>query len=249
MELQPITYDDACDFARKHDCGPIPAQGWKFGIAVNNGEKIVGIIAISRPAAHYKDDGWTLEVTQCCTDGTQGAASKLYAAAWQATRSMGFKQLMTYTPVTETRDFSAEPGTDITEEAKVSQEEKATLNSILVFPKQNREKLSDVEYLQVQLEAAKNVFDKLGHQDWVTDVSNALEKLEKDDFSFLENLWLKFARDVDQLILIAPQLHDPPLTEEQADALNGELAEVANATFVALDKVKDTRSSLMSGLL
>ena len=59
---------------------------------------------------------------------------------------------------------------------------------------------------------------------------------------------MKFARDVDNLVLIAPQLHNPPLSEEEADRLNGELAEVANATFAALDKLKDTRTSLISSL-
>ena len=38
------------------------------------------------------------------------------------------------------------------------------------------------------------------------------------------------------------------LTEEQADELNGELAETANATFAALDRIKEIRTSLMAGL-
>jgi hypothetical protein len=43
------------------------------------------------------DDGLTLELTRCCTDGTPHAASKLYAAAWRATRALGYKRLITYT--------------------------------------------------------------------------------------------------------------------------------------------------------
>jgi len=75
----------------------MPPQGWKFGIAVNDGEKIVGVVTIGRPVARNLDDGWTLEVTRCCTDRTKNAASMLYGAAWRAVRAMGYKRLITYT--------------------------------------------------------------------------------------------------------------------------------------------------------
>ena len=51
---------------------------------------------IGRPVARYLDDGWTLEVNRCCTDGTRNACSMLYAAAWRAARAMGYKRLVTY---------------------------------------------------------------------------------------------------------------------------------------------------------
>ncbi len=248
MELQPITYDDACDFVRKQHCGQIPPQGWKFGIAVNNGEKVVGVITVGRPAAHYKDDGLTLEVTLCCTDGTREASQRLYTAAWQATKSLGYKNLITYTQISESGNMIDETKHDESEGPTVSQEERATLNSILMFPDPKKADLSDIDRLQIQLTKAKKVFQKLGCKDWEEDVSRALGRLNCDDFSFLEELWLKFARDVDNLVLIAPQLHDPPMSEEEADRLNGELADVANATFAALDKIKDTRKALISGL-
>ena len=38
LELQPITFSEACEFVSRHHDAP---QGWKFGIAVNDGEKIV----------------------------------------------------------------------------------------------------------------------------------------------------------------------------------------------------------------
>lgn len=38
-----------------------------------------------------------LEVTRCCTDGTRNACSFLYAAAWRATRALGYRRLITYT--------------------------------------------------------------------------------------------------------------------------------------------------------
>jgi hypothetical protein len=96
LELQPITYKEACDFIELHHRHHIPPQGWKFGIAVNNGVKVVGVVTIGRPVARSNDDGWTLEVTRCCTDGTKNACSKLYSAAWRAVKAMGYRRLITY---------------------------------------------------------------------------------------------------------------------------------------------------------
>lgn len=96
LELQPITFKEACFFIDKHHRHHLPPQGWKFGIAVNDGDKIVGVICIGRPVSRHFDNGYTLEVTRCCTDGTRNACSKLYAAAWRATKSLGYKRLITY---------------------------------------------------------------------------------------------------------------------------------------------------------
>ncbi|HCF7344419.1 TPA: hypothetical protein NIJ77_004116 [Pseudomonas aeruginosa] len=38
----------------------------------------------------------TLEVTRCCTDGARNGCSKLYGAAWRATRALGYRRLLTY---------------------------------------------------------------------------------------------------------------------------------------------------------
>lgn len=97
LELQPINYPEACQFITEHHFHHLPPQGWKFGIAVNDGEKIVGVITIGRPVARNADNGLTLEVTRCCTDKTKNVASMLYGAAWRAVKAMGYKKLITYT--------------------------------------------------------------------------------------------------------------------------------------------------------
>lgn len=97
LELQPITYREACEFVRRHHSHHKPPQGHKFSIAVNDGEKVVGVVMVGRPVSRYLDNGWTAEVMRCCTDGTKHVASKLYAAAWRAARAMGYKRLITYT--------------------------------------------------------------------------------------------------------------------------------------------------------
>lgn len=101
LSLQPITFDEAQEFIRQHHRHHLPPVGWKFGIAVNDGERVVGVITVGRPVARHMDNGWTLEVTRCCTDGTKDACSKLYAAAWRATKAMGYRRLVTYTLATE----------------------------------------------------------------------------------------------------------------------------------------------------
>lgn len=106
LELQPITYEEACQFIAQFHRHHLPPQGWKFGIAVNNGAKVVGVVTIGRPVARHLDDSWTAEITRLCTDDTPHVASKLYAAAWRAVRAMGYRRLITYTLITE-------PGTSL----------------------------------------------------------------------------------------------------------------------------------------
>jgi hypothetical protein len=106
LELQPITFDEACVFIRQHHRHHLPPQGHKYSIAVNDGGKVVGVITVGRPVARLLDNGWTLEVTRCCTDGTKNAASMLYMAAWRAARALGYKRLISYT-------LAQEPGTSL----------------------------------------------------------------------------------------------------------------------------------------
>ena len=106
LMIQPVTYKEACYFIDEYHRHHRAPQGHKYSIAVNDGEKIVGVVTVGRPIARYFDNGWTLEVTRCCTDGTKNAASKLYAAAWRAARALGYQRLVTYTLVSE-------PGTSL----------------------------------------------------------------------------------------------------------------------------------------
>ncbi|NLW90987.1 MAG: hypothetical protein GXY34_05240 [Syntrophomonadaceae bacterium] len=106
-ELQPLSLKEAQTFINenhRHNVAPIRD---KFRIGLNDGEKVIGVIMVGRPIARHNDDGWTLEVTRCCVlEGYKDANSMLYAAAWRATRNMGYKRLITYTLITE-------PGTSL----------------------------------------------------------------------------------------------------------------------------------------
>ncbi|MFT4039513.1 MAG: hypothetical protein QM692_15100 [Thermomicrobiales bacterium] len=106
LELQPITQAEASAFIAQHHRHHQPPQGWKFGIAVNDGHAVRGVIMVGRPVARRLDDGYTLEVTRCCTDGARNAASMLYGAAWRAAKALGYRRIVTYT-------LRHEPGTSL----------------------------------------------------------------------------------------------------------------------------------------
>jgi len=105
LEVVPIKFSEAKKFIDKHHSHNDPPQGWKFGCAVANTavEKIVGVTTIGRPVSRHYDDGSTLEITRNCIRNdipkkyTKNASSKLYAAAWRATKNLGYEKLITYT--------------------------------------------------------------------------------------------------------------------------------------------------------
>lgn len=96
LSLQPITFAEMCAFVELHHRHHKKPQGWKFGIGVNDGERLVGVASVGRPVSRHLDNGWTLEVTRLCTDGTKNAASMLYGASWRAAKAMGYTRLITY---------------------------------------------------------------------------------------------------------------------------------------------------------
>lgn len=106
LMLQPITFAEAKEFVKRHHRHHGPPLGHILSIAVGDGTEVRGVAIIGRPVARGLQDGWTAEVTRCCTDGTKNAASMLYSAAWRAVRAMGYQRLVTYT-------LNTEPGTSL----------------------------------------------------------------------------------------------------------------------------------------
>lgn len=99
LELQPINFADACLYIRQHHRHLPPPVSWKFGAGcrIVGQDGLSGVICVGRPVARYLDNGWTVEVNRCATDGTRNAASLLYGAAWRAARALGYRRLVTYT--------------------------------------------------------------------------------------------------------------------------------------------------------
>ena len=97
LTLLPMPLDEANAFVAQHHRHHRPVVGHKFSIGAAQEDAVVGVAIIGRPTARRSDDGLTLEVTRLCTDGTQNACSFLYAAAWRATKALGFQRLITFT--------------------------------------------------------------------------------------------------------------------------------------------------------
>jgi hypothetical protein len=70
--------------------------GHKFSLGAMNDGRLVGVAIVGRPVARGRDDGWTLEVTRLCTDGTRNACSFLYGASRRAAFALGYRRLGTY---------------------------------------------------------------------------------------------------------------------------------------------------------
>ena len=59
---------------------PVACRLVQFAVACYDGDNLCGVAICGRPVARYLDDGLTLEILRCCTDGTDNACSKLYGA-------------------------------------------------------------------------------------------------------------------------------------------------------------------------
>lgn len=101
LQITPITLSEAQAFVEQHHRHHGKPVGHICSLAVSKGDKVVGVAIIGRPVARGNQDGFTAEVTRCCTDGTRNACSKLYGAAWRAVRALGYRRLITYTLASE----------------------------------------------------------------------------------------------------------------------------------------------------
>lgn len=106
LTVVPCELDEANAFVTEHHRHHGRVVGHKFSVAVAEGDRVCGVAIIGRPVSRRLDNGMTLEVTRCCTDGTKDAASALYGAARRATFALGYKRLVTYT-------LDSEPGTSL----------------------------------------------------------------------------------------------------------------------------------------
>ena len=97
LELRPCDYATASQYVGTHHRHNKPPAGHKFSIACYDGDRLCGVVMVGRPVGRYLDDGVTLEVNRCCTDGTKNACTMLYGAAQRAAKALGYKRIVTYT--------------------------------------------------------------------------------------------------------------------------------------------------------
>jgi hypothetical protein len=97
LEIVPISLEEANVFVSEHHRHHDPVTGHKFSVAVAEGGKVRGVAIVGRPVSRMLDNGWTLEVNRCCTDGVFNGCSMLYRTCWRAASAMGYRRLITYT--------------------------------------------------------------------------------------------------------------------------------------------------------
>ena len=96
MIIVPITLRAANAYVEERHRHHKPSRGHKFSIGLMVDLEIVGVAICGRPVARGSDDGYTLEVSRLCTDGTKNACSKLYGACARVAKEMGYLKIQTY---------------------------------------------------------------------------------------------------------------------------------------------------------
>lgn len=109
LTICPIRLRDANAFIKAHHRHHVPPQGMRFAVGAMADRRLVAVAVTGHPVARLMDDGWTLEVTRLCADGSaraRNACSLLYAACARAGRAMGYRRVITYI-------LDEEPGTSL----------------------------------------------------------------------------------------------------------------------------------------
>ena len=96
MKAIPIELKEANAYVEKYHRHHKPVARDKFRIACEEDGEIVGVIQVARPVSRLLDNGMTLEVVRCCTNGRPNVASFLYSRAARVAKEMGYKKIITY---------------------------------------------------------------------------------------------------------------------------------------------------------
>lgn len=98
MTIVPLDLSEANELVARWHRHHGRVVGHKFSVGVVDDDGAFhGAAIVGRPVARRLDNGLTLEVTRCVTDGTPNAASTLYGACRRAAFALGYKRLVTYT--------------------------------------------------------------------------------------------------------------------------------------------------------
>lgn len=96
MRAVPIELKDANNYVESLHRHHAPVHRDKFRFACEADGVMHGVIQCARPVSRCLDDGKTLEVVRCCTDGYPNACSFLYSRAARIAKEMGYERIITY---------------------------------------------------------------------------------------------------------------------------------------------------------
>ena len=106
MGIIPMTLKTANEYVAQRHRHHKPSNKHKFSIGLMLENELIGVAICGRPVARGSDNGFTLEVSRLCTDGSENACSKLYGACARIAKEMGYKKIQTYI-------LENEPGTSL----------------------------------------------------------------------------------------------------------------------------------------
>ena len=101
MNAVPLTLEEANQFIANYHRHHTPVKRDKYRVGCEEEGRLVGVVIVGNPVARMLCDGYTLEVTRLCTDGTKGDCSFLYSRAARIARELGYKKIITYILETE----------------------------------------------------------------------------------------------------------------------------------------------------
>ncbi len=96
LTIRPIDLKSANDFVLKNHRHNGKVLVHRFSIACYDGERLCGVAICGNPSSRCLDDGKTIELKRCCTDGTKNACSILYGRAARIAKDMGWEKIITY---------------------------------------------------------------------------------------------------------------------------------------------------------
>lgn len=103
MKAEPIELKTANEFVAKLHRHHPPVYRDKFRLScIADDGHMCGVIQAARPVSRHMDNGKTLEVVRCCTDGEHNACSFLYSRVARIAKEMGYKKIITYILDSET---------------------------------------------------------------------------------------------------------------------------------------------------
>lgn len=106
LRIEPITLREARVFVGCNHRHSLPPRAHLFSVACTKNGVMCGVGIAGRPKSRHWDDGKTVEIDRCCTDGTSNACSMIYGALCRAARALGYGRAITYT-------LKSEPGTSL----------------------------------------------------------------------------------------------------------------------------------------
>jgi hypothetical protein len=102
LQIVTVNLYVALDFIKKYNSCDLTKKAFhRFSIGVTLHDKLVGVALVGKPGSIRLHKVPWMQVTCVATDGTANAESKLYAACWRICREMGYKQLITYVPLSD----------------------------------------------------------------------------------------------------------------------------------------------------